>query len=71
MAGTDGFPYEAFQQAPRTQACIAGQAVLFADLGTPVVVYIIGPEPELLVFIPKPGAAIPVPLAAALSAAGL
>eukprot|EP00974_Lingulodinium_polyedra_P111250 10760794-Lingulodinium_polyedra.AAC.1 len=32
--GTDGFPYEVYQYAPLTQACLIAQAVLYAPLGT-------------------------------------
>eukprot|EP00974_Lingulodinium_polyedra_P038636 3702338-Lingulodinium_polyedra.AAC.1 len=39
-AGTDGFLYEAYQQAPRTQACIVAQAVIFAYFGPPVASHI-------------------------------
>eukprot|EP00974_Lingulodinium_polyedra_P033752 3245627-Lingulodinium_polyedra.AAC.1 len=56
--GTDGFPYEAYQLAPRTQTCIVAQTVIFAEHGPPVVLYIVGPEPELLVYIPKPRTAV-------------
>eukprot|EP00974_Lingulodinium_polyedra_P048168 4624066-Lingulodinium_polyedra.AAC.1 len=59
-AGTDGFPYEVYQFAPLTQACIIAQAVMYAPWGTRIVNCIIGGEPELLVFIPKAGAAIDV-----------
>eukprot|EP00974_Lingulodinium_polyedra_P060001 5782725-Lingulodinium_polyedra.AAC.1 len=60
MVGTDGFHDEAHQQAPRAQACIVGRAVIYSVLGVPAVVYIVGFEPEVLVSIPKFGAAVRV-----------
>eukprot|EP00974_Lingulodinium_polyedra_P074945 7262538-Lingulodinium_polyedra.AAC.1 len=41
-AGTDGFPYEVYQFAPLTQACLIAQAVMHAPLGARVVNCIIG-----------------------------
>eukprot|EP00974_Lingulodinium_polyedra_P094062 9115266-Lingulodinium_polyedra.AAC.1 len=35
--GTDGLPYEVYQQAPATLACILGQAVHYAHLGPGVI----------------------------------
>eukprot|EP00974_Lingulodinium_polyedra_P123896 11188492-Lingulodinium_polyedra.AAC.1 len=56
--GTDGFPYEVYQQAPLLQACLVAQSVLYAHLGPHVVNYIAGDDPELLVYIPKAGAGV-------------
>eukprot|EP00974_Lingulodinium_polyedra_P042509 4081133-Lingulodinium_polyedra.AAC.1 len=54
-AGTDGFPYEVFQQAPLLQACLIAQAAIYGPLGAHVVNHIAGNDPELLVYIPKTG----------------
>eukprot|EP00974_Lingulodinium_polyedra_P065571 6340065-Lingulodinium_polyedra.AAC.1 len=54
--GTDGLPYEVYQVAPATLACLIGQAIHYAHLGPQVVRRIIGDEPDLLVWMPKPGA---------------
>eukprot|EP00974_Lingulodinium_polyedra_P092376 8950307-Lingulodinium_polyedra.AAC.1 len=50
--------------APANLACLLGQAIHDAPLGPRVIRRIIGDEPDLLVWMPKPGAkeieAIPV-----------
>eukprot|EP00974_Lingulodinium_polyedra_P089139 8642765-Lingulodinium_polyedra.AAC.1 len=40
---------------------LIAQVVIFAPLGVPYVIHIVGSEPELLVYIPKAGAVVPTP----------
>eukprot|EP00974_Lingulodinium_polyedra_P105691 10231035-Lingulodinium_polyedra.AAC.1 len=42
--------------APANLACLTGQTVHYAPLGSRIVRCIIGNEPDLLVWMPKPGA---------------
>ena len=55
-AGVDGLPHEVYQVAPRGLACLVGQAARAATLGAWAVRRVMGREPDLLVWTPKPTA---------------
>lgn len=69
MQGLDGHPDELYHVAPRTVACLIGQAALAAEQGAQAIRDVIGGDVELLAWIPKgpeggttPGALRPLQL---------
>ena len=48
MPGLDGHPYELYHAAPRTVACLIGQAALAAEEGAQAIRDVIGGDVEFL-----------------------
>ena len=55
-AGVDGLPYEVYQVSPAGVSCLVAQAVLAGEHGSWAVRHVIGDEPDLLIWAPKPHA---------------